>query len=103
MPDSDHSCENCSVPDFVTGEQVCIRCGVVTREPDNREIYVNNWEGRRMNGDDHHSGNGLLNSETENMDFVSMHSPGLAYRLTNKRGKDFEGKRIKTTLNDAYR
>jgi hypothetical protein len=101
-PEPDHDCGFYSTADFETGEQVCIKCGMVTQEADNREIHVPFLEGRMMNAQDHYAGNALLNSETENMDYVSIKNTGLAYKI-NKGGRDFQGKRVKTTLNDAYR
>ncbi|AFU58644.1 hypothetical protein Ngar_c17110 [Candidatus Nitrososphaera gargensis Ga9.2] len=98
----DHDCSVFSATDFETGEQVCIKCGMVTQEADNRDIYVSDLEGRMMNATSSYAGNGLLNSETENMDYVSKKNPGLAYKI-NRGGKDFQGRRVKTSLNDAYR
>jgi hypothetical protein len=36
------------------------------------------------------------------MDFVSKKNQGLAYKY-NRGGRDFQGKKVKTTLNDSYR
>lgn len=99
---SDHDCEQNSTEDFETKELICLRCGMVIQEPDNREIYVPDMEARVMGATDHYSGNGLLNSETENMDYVNKGNRGLAYKI-NRGSKDVAGKRVKTTLNDAYR
>ena len=97
----DHDCSIFATTDYETGEQICIKCGMVIQEPDNRDIYVPDLEARRMNAEDHYSGNDLLNSQTENMDYISRSNMGLAYKL-NKGSKDFQGKKVKTTLNFAY-
>lgn len=102
MANKEHDCKRYSVEDFETKELVCMVCGIVVQEPDNRGIYVPDIEARMMGSRDHYVGNGLLNSETENMDFVSRSNMGLAYKI-NKGGRDFQGHRVKTTLNDAYR
>jgi hypothetical protein len=99
---NEHECERFAVEDFDTRGLLCLKCGIVIREPNNPEIYVLDYEARIMNSEDHYSGNGLLNSETENMDYVSRKNQGLAYKI-NRGGRDFEGKRVKTTLNDSYR
>ncbi len=99
---NEHDCEQNCVEDFETGELVCIRCGMVVREPDNRDNYTQLDEGRMMNAMDHYVGNSLLNSATENMDYVSRKNKGLAYKI-NRGGKDFQGKKVRTTLNDPYK
>jgi len=101
MATNEHDCKRYSTEDFETKELVCLVCGMVMQEPDNHEIYVPDLEARMMSRD-HYAGNGLLNSQTENMDFVSRSNMGLAYKI-NRGSKDFQGHKVKTTLNDAYR
>lgn len=59
-------------------------------------------DGRAFTADDHNAGNKLLNSQTEQNAYVSPFNPGVAMKLNNPRGKDFEGKRIKPQLRDPY-
>lgn len=74
----------------------------VTLEPSAIDIHVAEAAGRAMNSTDHNAGNALLNSETEGMDYCSPRNKGLAYKY-NGFGKDFQGKKVRTKLNDAYR
>lgn len=99
MPD--HSCEDNSVEVHDTKEFVCIKCGAVTKEPSNFDIYVEDCEARAMGAQDHYAGNALLNSETENMDFVNHSNQGLAYKLNRAKATGCEG-RAATGLNDPY-
>lgn len=100
-PPSDHDCERYSTRDFATGELVCLRCGVVVEEPENMEIYIPDCEARTMSNQDHYAGNALLNSETENPDYVSPKNTGLAYKI-NGGGRDYQKKKVKSRLNFAY-
>ena len=99
-----HDCRDFSTQDYQTGEEICVRCGVVVRDGDGRDNYVSDAEGHSMNGLDHYSGDPLLHSQTENADFVSFGNMGLMYRLNNGRERDYLGKKIKAAgFNDSYR
>jgi transcription initiation factor TFIIIB Brf1 subunit/transcription initiation factor TFIIB len=102
QPQQDHDCEDFTVK-AENGEMVCIRCGVVNELETAKEAVYNRSENDdKASSSDHNAGNKLYNSETPQQDYVSPANPGVAMKLNDPRGKDFQKKKIKPQLVNAY-
>lgn len=92
------------IHDFTNGEYACNSCGAISEEATKigTHEFAQTESAEQATAEDHNAGNGLYNSVTVQVDYVSSKNPGLAMMLCNTRLKDKFGSKIKRQLVDPY-